>query len=451
MRFESVIASAVLLTCAACPDRTIGSVQIEPSRVERVELPSEGNAEIDLLFVIDDSVSMNEEQESLVSNFDDFIAALRNAEGGLPDLHIGVVTSDMGTMGGNRYVPPEGGPAGVCNLFGDGGALHMPDGIATAKYLEDLRPLTAGGSRRTNHGDRLVDAFRAAATVGASGCNFESHLMSMKRALDANPANAGFLRPNAYLAVVFIADEDDCSISETGQAFFTQNDLQRNTSSFICFRTSTVCDGEQDPSIPGNRTNCRPREDSPLAASVDGMVTFLKSIKPESQLIVAGIFGEVKDVLTVERRATGTYDITPVCDYDGPTRKQYARSAVRLDAFVRQFRNHVSTTICGGDLAGPIQQIARLINGVTGTRCFQGRLADPPYCSVFDVIDPFGPDRSAQTIPSCAQAAGRKPCWTLAEDLQACPTTETHMAINIDRGTALPPANSRVFADCVTE
>jgi hypothetical protein len=448
MRIESVIASAVLLTCAACPDRTIGAVDIDPSRVERVELPSETNAEIDLLFVIDNSLSMDDEQESLADNFDDFIAALRNAEGGLPDLHIGVVTSDMGTMGGNRFIPPDG--SGGCNLFGDGGGLRMPDGVATAKYLEDLRPLTAGGPRRTNHGDRLVEAFRAAATVGTTGCNFEAHLMSMKRALDTNQANAGFLRPNAYLAVVFIADEDDCSVAETGQAFFAQSDLQRNASSFICFRASTVCEGDPDPSIPGDRTNCRPRENSPLSASVDGMVSFLKSIKPESQLIVAGIYGDLKDVITVERRGSGTLDILKSCDYAG-SRPQSARSPVRLDAFVRQFRNHVSTSICLGDLAGPMQQIARLVNGVTGTRCFQGRLADPPYCSVSDVIDPFGPDRSAQTIPQCDPAHSRTPCWTLGEDLQACPTTETHVAVNIDRGTSLPPSNSRVFADCVTE
>ena len=53
--------------------------------------------------------------------------------------------------------------------------------------------------------------FGELALVGASGCGFEQHLSAMSRAF-ANPANASFLRAGANLAVVIVADEDDCSI-----------------------------------------------------------------------------------------------------------------------------------------------------------------------------------------------------------------------------------------------
>ena len=39
----------------------------------------------------------------------------------------------------------------------------------------------------------------------------------MKRALDgSNPENEGFLRDDAFLAVIFVADEDDCSAFSRG-------------------------------------------------------------------------------------------------------------------------------------------------------------------------------------------------------------------------------------------
>src|SRR5688500_19843843 len=50
----------------------------------------------DILFMIDNSISMEDEQENLARNFPAFIDELRKIQGGLPDLHIGVITSDVG-------------------------------------------------------------------------------------------------------------------------------------------------------------------------------------------------------------------------------------------------------------------------------------------------------------------------------------------------------------------
>src|SRR5260221_13076794 len=67
----------------------------------------------------------------------------------------------------------------------------------------------------TNYTGALSAAFSAIASAGAAGCGFEQHIEAAKRALNNNPANAGFLLPTAFLAIVIIADEDDCSMEHT--------------------------------------------------------------------------------------------------------------------------------------------------------------------------------------------------------------------------------------------
>jgi len=69
--------------------------------------------------------------------------------------------------------------------------------------------------------DKTLDLFPCIATVGASQnqyVNLESGLKTAWMALDPNGLRAeqskGFLREDAYLVVVFVTDEDDCSIDE---------------------------------------------------------------------------------------------------------------------------------------------------------------------------------------------------------------------------------------------
>src|SRR5262245_29508084 len=50
---------------------------------------------LDLLFMVDNSNSMREEQANLTSNFPAFLTALGSAS----DVHVGVVSSDMGSAG----------------------------------------------------------------------------------------------------------------------------------------------------------------------------------------------------------------------------------------------------------------------------------------------------------------------------------------------------------------
>jgi hypothetical protein len=72
-----------------------------PENVEKKTIPVKLNRNIDILFVVDNSGSMIEEQASWRHNFPAFINVLNTIEGGLPDVHIGVISTNVGTGGVN--------------------------------------------------------------------------------------------------------------------------------------------------------------------------------------------------------------------------------------------------------------------------------------------------------------------------------------------------------------
>src|SRR5438128_6566079 len=100
------LAAVGLLT--GCPDRDIAKVKPEQGRVEYKDIPVTVNRNVDLLFIIDDSPSMADKQTNLANNFPNFINVLNTIQGGLPDAHIGVATSDVGSKGTPAAAP---GPA----------------------------------------------------------------------------------------------------------------------------------------------------------------------------------------------------------------------------------------------------------------------------------------------------------------------------------------------------
>ncbi|MBU1241390.1 hypothetical protein KJ865_16880, partial [Myxococcota bacterium] len=53
---------------------------------------------VDLLFSIDNSLSMAAEQALLTSQFSELMRVLKDISGGLPNVHIGVISTDLGTL-----------------------------------------------------------------------------------------------------------------------------------------------------------------------------------------------------------------------------------------------------------------------------------------------------------------------------------------------------------------
>lgn len=123
---------------------------------------------VDILFVIDDSLSMAEEQLALASGFTTFLEELDASE---TSWQIGVVSTSVVT----------GDPL-AGRLIGEPGAL--------------------------TEGSDVVRAFGERVQIGTDGSNIERGLESAALAVRNNP---GFVRLGANLVVIFVTDEDDCS------------------------------------------------------------------------------------------------------------------------------------------------------------------------------------------------------------------------------------------------
>jgi hypothetical protein len=222
MHVRALIICAGTIVAASCGDSSDcckyadASLDATDPHVEVVRVGATVNRDIDVLWVIDDSPGMLDVQTNLKNNFPNFINVLNTLEGGLPNLHLGVVSSDVGTQGSQDASP---GPAigsgpGSCSGVGKGGNL-LTSGtpVVYGSFISDTR--NTDGTRNKNYTGTLENAFSAIASVGASGCGFEQPLAAARRALSNNPANAGFLRPSAHLAVLFLTDEDDCSMAHS--------------------------------------------------------------------------------------------------------------------------------------------------------------------------------------------------------------------------------------------
>ncbi|WAS95464.1 hypothetical protein [Nannocystis punicea] len=231
-----------------------------------------GTGPIDVLFVIDNTGSMADEQSLLAKN----IAALVNTE---RDLRIGITTTDVGNprCPQAQTTPERGAMAtGSCveaAALGDFSfnmedfsyactdvcALASIDVVPTPTTEEpepEVRPWferTGGVTNLAEEGLSLVQALQCALPRGVAGCGFESPLESMRmalaRAMDASSPEYGFLRREADLVVVILTDEVDCSynpafddIFETNMIFWEDPDWPAPTSA-VCFNAGVQCEG----------------------------------------------------------------------------------------------------------------------------------------------------------------------------------------------------------------
>ena len=210
MNVVLVFASVVLYACGPAvtddpfngdsPDGAPGQADARQSPNEFADAaPPEACSKMDILFVIDDSGSMSEEQSNLASNFPAFINVINNyvnQSGDALDYRIGITTTGRDL----NYTISVGGISLPFSESGDNGALRQGSGM-TRRWLERNDPNAAS-------------TFASVAQVGTGGPSIEMPLLAVDWALNdrvADGTNAGFLRDDALLALVILTDEDDCS------------------------------------------------------------------------------------------------------------------------------------------------------------------------------------------------------------------------------------------------
>jgi len=420
-------ALAGLLVVAACHDTTIVVGGLE----EVAQLKAIPNRELDLLFVVDNSGSMADDQVRLAASFPRMIDTLAQLDDGVPDIHIGVITTDLGTSstampGGSGVIGSDG--TGGCAGTGDDGALVQGASVAD-RFIRD-----GGGTR--NYTGELRDAFRELALVGDTGCGFEQPLAAIRRAL-SNPLNAGFVRPEANLAVVILSDEDDCSALDPA-LFSPESPALGALHSFRCFRFGVEC--AQDTSAIGRKTDCRPRAGSPYVEDVAPFVELLYAIKPDPRMVmVSGIVGDPTPVEVALRPPPGAGADVPTLVPSCTGTTTAADPAVRLDAFISAFAPRGTlTSICHDDVSDPLASIATTTKRLMNDPCLDtALLADAddhapgvqPSCEVVDLRD-AAPD-APLLIPPCDSSS--TDCFELVADEAACPATDDHLRVSIRR------------------
>ncbi|MES2964562.1 MAG: vWA domain-containing protein [Bdellovibrionota bacterium] len=176
-----LVAAAVV---AGCSEKSPKLVPLVPKKDEKIRDSGDEtftfNPRVDVLFVVDDSGSMEIHQQNLIKNIEAFTREL--ASNKILDYHFGVLTSSMSDFS-------SGAKGGAGKLVGSTTVIDRQ---------------TAGG----------LTILRDNLHVGTKGSGQEMFFDPVKAALTPpllNAENKGFYRENAHLAVIFITDADDQS------------------------------------------------------------------------------------------------------------------------------------------------------------------------------------------------------------------------------------------------
>lgn len=326
-------------------------------RVVQTDTP----VKLDLLFMIDDSPSMSEEQANLARNFPRLIDVLKELPSGFPDLHLGVVSSDMGAGAANLT-------GGCGNALGDRGVLQVRSGCGLdpnkGRYLSSQN----GGTQNNFEGD-IAEVFACLANLGTQGCGFEHQLQSVRMALSGFVSdNAGFLRSDAHLAVVYITDEDDCSAPANSTMFEDFSDHNVDTS-LRCSIAGHICNGQAPPvqvfSTP--LVNCSAAPDG--GGKLIPVSTFVDEMKQlHTQSVSVSVIGGWPGDVSSASYAIGYDTASPYPDLLGslPICESANGKAVvelRMKQFVDAFGPAGQiVSICQDDFSNAMAQIGDLIS-----------------------------------------------------------------------------------------
>jgi hypothetical protein len=370
--------------------------------------------QLDLVFMIDDSPSMAPKANKLAEQFPKLLATLKDPnDGRYPDLRVAIIDSDLGTGGAySSGACGQSASQGTSIFNGDLGNFQMRGaaacGAATDRLWLDYYP--KGNSPSYDPTLDMSQVFGClAGNLGALGCGQEHQLQSFELALVAQTLHQSqsgglqntFLRQNAYLGLVILSDEDDCSAATNDGLFGAKPELRGESSSLRCATRAHQCNGvnltDAPPGYPTSAgfearfADCTARTDAcpnptdgnaqtdtsgPTACSplkdVHHLADEIKALKPDpdNQIVVAGIFGWPRLDATgradmanakykidlvpgpgpedIDNQQGPVWDVWPVCydpdhepadptKYDADAWGHGAKGGLRISAFIDEF------------------------------------------------------------------------------------------------------------------
>lgn len=386
----------------------------------QIRVPVTNVDKVDLLFMIDNSGSMSEEQASLASEIPGLVTVLASGMSGdrvfpaVNDLRVGVVSSDMGT--GGFTIP-------TCNEpnFGDDGILNRAVMGAGCTAIPGGAPpflgFRAGAGSAADFGNQVA----CIANLGTQGCGFEQQLDAVLKAVTpqsgeaqfvngsrghGDGANEGFLREDSLLAIIMLTDEDDCSASNPDlfnrdSAVFTDPDLNLR-----CSRYSNEAVHPISRYVDGLLALRSP--DLLVFGAIVGIPVDLAP-GPGEDTNWDALVGEesIRDPRMVERPdPTTPSQLTPSCDVPGLGK---AFPALRIARVARSLEDAqagaVIQSICQADF-GPaleliIDKIADALSATCLPRPLNQNAEGAVTCDVVEVLSLDG------DVTDCTQVADR--------------------------------------------
>ena len=369
---------AAFFAFPGCTNRSVGVIEPRTQTEIHVSLDQRSITKLDLLFVIDNSGSMRQEQEELGRRVEDMIRELvtptdRGSETPAPvtDLHLAVISTDIGS-GGHRL--------GTCDqpasndVGGDMGQMlgHQTVGSCAASF----EPYASYDVESTDA--PIWEQFGCVANLGTNGCGIEQPLESALMALTSQAENGrpnhGFLREDSLLAVVFVTDEDDCSV-----------------------RDANLLDSGNGSLGPHTEMNQRCVRHRDLLHPVDRYIDALRDLRPNPDTLVVATIGGVPDDWSADpslARLEGLIQENPANDggFEPSCTSDFgwAVPPLRLVELTNAFGdNGVVQSICSSDWTPALQAIAAKIQALLPKQCVARRLpvpVTPDRCNVVETL-----------------------------------------------------------------
>ncbi|HVY38581.1 MAG TPA: hypothetical protein VHM31_11620 [Polyangia bacterium] len=429
--------------------------------------------QLDLLLVIDDSAN-DAAQQKLVAQLPTLVQSLEALPDGLPDLHIGVISTDMGA----GPQPPAG-----CTSTGKGGQLQSaPRGACTDTTLAPGATFISAAAGLRNFTAPLEQVLQCITPLGSDGCMFRQPLAAIVRALGADGArpplaNRDFLRPAAALGILILSTHDDCSPAPGNTDLFAVDAAASGLSdplgppnTYRCNRYGHLCDGIGGsmligmpplalPSDPNGRPPFVELESCAANDLPGGRMTTISDVVSALSLLKGGDSGrifvstiagpaapygvawspagaanpanpsELWPSVMLSCGAAGDPALNPATMAVATDGTQ-GEPALRISRFAQAFPHGLNTSICDPSYGAAMTDVAQgLGSAARGLTCIGAPVpltaSLQPDCTVEATYLTAMTSPVRASIPRCTADLAmdvQAPCWRSAYDTALCPS-----------------------------
>lgn len=340
-----VLGALWAVACSGVPEGVVGRCAAE------LGLPAAVST--DILFVVDNSSSMSQEQAKVVAQLRAFLDSLANA----PvenDFQVGVISTAV-----SMYSNACAGESTLVRAESEAGRLQLGKDLTGENHPESERKILQFDD------PDLLEQFGLLIAQGTAGLGQEMGLEAMRLALteplastapDATPAgNAGFLRPGSRLLVVIVTDEDDCSVTDPQALVLRASCTVENCATDAdCGSAGTYC----VPLGPGTERSCQLNScETPagrrLLEPVSSYVEFLQTLDDgtgasRTRDVSLAVIGPVNSQGEPERCESSTDEAFGIGE-------RYREAVIQMGE-----RGFIGS-ICSDDYGATLRQIAELV------------------------------------------------------------------------------------------